>query len=95
MSYAHCVDPGHPEGAHSHEGARERVRRTPQRREPPLVLFWRAPEGHYRHGDHKDPRDINGPWFCCASVLLGLISLDDCGLCGDPWPCAWVPKGGG
>lgn len=45
---------------------------------------------HIRHVDVHGPREffVNGPWFCCVTVQLGGIGMDDCDVCGRPWPCA-------
>lgn len=75
-----CQEAEHPEGIHDHEPRTFRGRAF-------RSAWFKLPAGHYRHGDHRDPDAISGPWFCCASVQLGLVGENDCARCGGPWPC--------
>ena len=44
---------------------------------------------HHPH-DHRDASAINGPWHCCASVLLGNIVEGDCDECRCAYPCPTI-----
>lgn len=60
---------------------------------PKLAAVVRAVLGvHVKHRDTHGDRKVrlNGPWFCCAAVQLGVRDMDDCQACGEPWPCATV-----
>lgn len=98
----YCWDETHPLGQHTHEGVFHRLSKPEERqnaiaraygkpeRYPRPVQFFRPANKHHPHGDHRDPANISGPWFCCGGVQLGIVGMGDCDECGEPFPCPTV-----
>lgn len=93
-----CWDESHALGVHAHDGEFHRMTKVEQQADrrrtilglptqgPRPVRYFRPADKHHPHRDHDDPSRIQG-WFCCGAVQLGLIGMNDCAECGEPFPC--------
>lgn len=46
---------------------------------------------HHRHRDGH-PSFRGNSWYCCGATQLGLIGMDDCAACGEPYPCSALTR---